>query len=84
MSYIDDLRTRRAAVAAELAALDAAAAGGKPNAGGQGSTVDHTGYKQSLYREIQAIDAALSRAGAVAAGEDAAANGPWEIEQELD
>jgi len=84
MSYISDLKTRRAAVAAELATLSSTAAGGKPNAAGQGSTVDHTGYKQSLYRELQAIDAALLRSGEVAAAEDIADNGPWEIEQELD
>ncbi len=84
MSYLSDLKTRRAAIAAELAALNQAAAGGKPNATGGGNMVDHTGYKQSLYRELEAIDNALQRSGEVSAAEDTAANGPWEIEQELD
>lgn len=81
-AYVGNLKTRRAAICAELSVLSATAPGGKPNAGGNGSTVDHTGYKKSLYDELAQIDDAIRRAGETAAAEDIAANGPWEIEQE--
>lgn len=83
MAYIDDLKTRRAAITAELAALSASQPGGAPNAGGNGSTIDNVGYKDGLYRELAAIDDAIKRAAETAAAEDAADNGPWEIEQEF-
>lgn len=77
MSYFSDLRTRRTAIAAELAALTATAAGGKPNMGGvAGGSVDHAGYKDGLYRELEAIDKLLANTSMV----DAQENGPWEIE----
>lgn len=77
MSYFSDLRTRRAAIAAELAALTATAAGGKPNMGGvAGGSVDHVGYKDGLYRELETIDRLLANTSAV----DAQENGPWEIQ----
>lgn len=55
-TLITQLKTRRDAIIAELSALDATKAGGLPNSGGIGVTVDHVGYKDGLYRELQAIN----------------------------
>lgn len=55
MALVDDLKTRRDAVAAELAAITATAAGGKPNASSANS-VDHVGYKDGLYRELRELN----------------------------
>ena len=49
---LDLLLTRRAALLAELAALDSTAPGGKPSYQIDGQSVDHTGYRLSLYREL--------------------------------
>lgn len=77
MSYLSNLRTRRNAIAAELAALTNTAAGGKPNMGGiAGGSVDHVGYKDGLYRELEEIDKLLANGAAA----DASENGPWEID----
>lgn len=73
MTVVDDLKTRRAAVAAELAALSTSTAGGLPNVQGGGDTdVDHQGYKKGLYEELQQLDQAIARAeieAAAAAGD---------------
>lgn len=58
-TYWDNLKTRRDAIAAELAALDSTLAGGKPNTSGQGEHVDHVGYKDGLYRELKEIEEKL-------------------------
>ncbi|MFG0240462.1 MAG: hypothetical protein ACF8CY_05370, partial [Gimesia chilikensis] len=61
MAYLDDLTTRRDNVAAELAAMDATKAGGKPNAGGgAGGSVDHVGYRQSLLNELDRLNAMIN------------------------
>lgn len=59
---VENLTTRKAAITAELAALTASAAGGKPNAVGVGGgdNVDHVGYKDGLYRELREINDLLS------------------------
>lgn len=79
-AYITSLKTRRTAICAELAALSSVGAGGKPNtAGGGGAHVDHVGYKDGLYRELEAIDKLIADAGANVQAEDLLANGPWEV-----
>jgi hypothetical protein len=68
---IENLQTRRSAVCAELAALTTSSAGGKPN---NPSGVDHTGYKASLYAELEAIDKLI----AALTAEEAVDDGPFE------
>lgn len=70
-TYLENLTTRRAAIAAELAALSATAAGGKPNATATG--IDHVGYKDGLYRELETLDRLIA-----AAGGQVSESGPWE------
>ena len=53
------METRVRAIAAELAALDATEAGGLPNAPGN---VDHVGYKDGLYRELESIGRIVGKA----------------------
>lgn len=62
MAYLDDLRTRRTAVAAQIAALGTTAQGAKPNASGEGLNVDHTGYKKSLYQELKDVNELIAAA----------------------
>lgn len=54
----ENLRTRRSAVLAELAAISSTTAGGKPNASGGGDKlhIDHVGYRKSLYDELAMIN----------------------------
>ncbi len=66
---VENMKTRRSAILAELAALDSTKAGGKPNAEAAG--VDHVGYKDGLYRELQYLDELI------AAGAEES-DGPWE------
>jgi hypothetical protein len=66
---LENLQARKAAILAELAALDTTKAGGLPNASGPGVNVDHVGYRDSLYRELEKIDQLI-----------AAAEGPFEVE----
>lgn len=54
-SDLDNLRTRRSNLLAELAALNAAASGGKPSYSLDGQQIDHTQYRLSLYDELDAI-----------------------------
>lgn len=54
-----NLQARRAAIAAELAALSSSAAGGLPNTDGIGVNVDHVGYKDGLYRELRELRDAI-------------------------
>ena len=69
MADVDNLIARREAVTAELAALSASAAGGRPNISGGGmGTVDHIGYKDSLYRELRELNILIDQA-----------QGPWEL-----
>jgi len=63
-SYLTGLRTRRDAISAELAGLNASAAGGKPNADGTGVNVDHGGYKDALYRELKELNGLIKDAEA--------------------
>lgn len=74
-TYVENLRTRRNAIAAELAALTTSAAGGKPNVGGSGGGTDHVGYKDGLYRELDRLDKLIRDSLQT----DAAIEGPFEI-----
>jgi len=51
-----NLKARRDAIYAELAAIDTTKAGGAPNVNGAGSAVDHVGYKDGLYRELDKLN----------------------------
>jgi hypothetical protein len=53
---LENLATRRSAIYAELAAMTSASSGGKPNYSADGESVDHVGYKASLYAELAQID----------------------------
>lgn len=70
---IENLTTRRNAVAAELAALTSTSAGGGLNYNVDGQMVDHVGYRKSLYEELKQIDEAI-------AAINATDNGPFMIE----
>ena len=61
-TLLENLITRRDAIGVELAALSSSLAGGKPNAAGP-NTVDHVGYKDGLYRELESINRAIEVAG---------------------
>lgn len=63
---IANLKTRRDAIYAELAALTSTAAGGTLNTSGQGASADHVGYKDGLYRELKEIGSLIASAGGVA------------------
>ena len=66
---LNDLLTRRNAVEAELAAMSSSQAGGRPNIDGGGmGTVNHVGYRKSLYEELEMLNIQISRA-----------EGPWEV-----
>lgn len=59
MALLDDLRTRRDKIGRLLAELDETQAGGKPNSSGS-NTVDHVGYKDGLYRELDRLNAEIA------------------------
>jgi hypothetical protein len=56
MSDLDNLLTRRSNVIAELAAMNAAASGGKPSYSIDGQQVDHVAYRKSLYEELAQLN----------------------------
>lgn len=80
-----DLITRRNAVASELAALAVSKPGGSPNVKDQdgGTTIDHEGYKASLYKELRELNAQLKDIAELEAIE-AGNEGPFEIVTETD
>ena len=59
-TYIENLEARKLAIAEELAAMSSTAAGGKPDSGKSG--IGHVAYKDGLYRELEMIEAAITRA----------------------
>lgn len=67
-TLVSSLTTRYANIASELAALDSSEAGGKPNVSGEGGGVDHVGYKDGLYREMEGIEKRLAGLGYDVAG----------------
>ena len=58
-TFLENMEARRLAISVELAALASTEAGGKPNAAGP-NTVDHVGYKDGLYRELEGIKKAVA------------------------
>ena len=62
MTVLEDLQTRRTAVAAELAAMTSSSNGGKPTYSKEGQSVDHVGYKRSLYEELKMLDEQIANA----------------------
>ncbi len=69
-SDLENLTARKSAIYAELAAISSTTAGGRPNINGGGmGTVDHMGYKKSLYEELDKINGLI----------ESASEGPWEI-----
>lgn len=56
-----NLKTRRDAIYAELAALNSTKAGGKPDSRQGG--IDHHKYKMGLYAELKEIREAITAAG---------------------
>lgn len=84
MGVLEDLRTRRATVAAQLAAMTVSSIGGKPNANTAdgGTTVDHVGYRRSLLEELKMLDEAILREAEVQAALDDE-DGSWEIESQV-
>lgn len=60
MSYLDDLKTARANTAAELAALDATKAGGKPDHSASG--VGHVAYYNSRLAALKTLDELIEKA----------------------
>lgn len=67
----ENLITRRDAICSELAALTSSKAGGAPNTSG-GESMDHVGYKDGLYRELDKINQQLAQLG-----------GDWELSSEV-
>lgn len=72
---VNNLLSRKQAIALELAGIAGGAApngvpGSLPNASGAGS-IDHVGYRKSLYEELKNIDEAI-----------AILQGPYEILQQ--
>lgn len=61
-SDLENLRTRRSAILAELAALTSTSQGGRVNQTAMGRSFDHVGYKDGLYRELEAIDKLIANA----------------------
>ena len=57
---LENLQTRRSAIYTELAAITSTAAGGLPNSDAGG--IDHVGYKDGLYRELEQINAQIATA----------------------
>jgi hypothetical protein len=54
---LENVTARKTAVLLELASLSRSMSGGKPNINGGGAgTVDHVGYKASLYAELRELD----------------------------
>lgn len=84
MGVLEDLKTRRATVAAQLAAMTVSTIGGKPNANTAdgGTTVDHVGYRRSLLEELKMLDEAILREAEVQAALDDE-DGSWEIESQV-
>jgi len=70
-TYLDSLKTRRDAVATELAALDATKAGGLPDSGA--GDVQHQAYKAGLYAELERLNTLVHAA-------QADSDGPVEVE----
>lgn len=80
-TVLENLITRREAVALELSQLDMTKLGGMADIGGRdgGTDIKHQEYKMNLYRELEYLDGAIKRAQDVADGGD-----PFEVETFVD
>lgn len=58
-TVLQNLMTRKANIAAELAAMVSTSAGGKPDAGKSG--VGHVAYRMSLLEELKAIEELIDK-----------------------
>ncbi len=58
-TVLQNLLTRKANIAAELAAMSATSAGGKPDAGKSG--VGHVAYRMSLLEELRLINESIDK-----------------------
>lgn len=81
---LERLRVRREYVANQISEILMTTVGGKPNAmtADGGTTIDHVGYRDSLYRELAQLDEAIMREAQV----DASLNDldpSWEIESQV-
>jgi len=65
MSDFENLKARRSAIYAELAALTTGKAGGNANQKDVG--IDHVGYKKGLYDELREINGILQDGGGLGA-----------------
>lgn len=79
MSYLDDLKTTRANIAAELAALNSSAAGGKPDHSASG--VGHVAYFNSRMQALKTLDELIEDAEQ---DTSAGGEGPIEIISEVE
>ena len=70
-TVLQNLQTRLAAIAAELAAMSPTAAGGKPDAGKSG--VGHVAYRLSLLQEMKQIQEMIDVESLNSGGGDATA-----------
>lgn len=74
--WLTDLKTRRDAITAELAAIDntgsRAKPGSKPDQGGEGGGTEHTAYRMSLLEELAQINEIIGDAADVIKAEEAA------------
>ena len=61
-SNSDNIRTRMAAITAELAAMNPNAAGGMPTYTKDGQSFDHVGYRKSLLDELKMLQELLPMA----------------------
>ena len=84
MTVLEALKTRREYVANQIAAIIMTGVGGKPNAmtADGGTTIDHVGYLDSLYRELEQLDAAIIREDEVQSSIEGS-DPPWEIESQV-
>jgi len=67
-TVLENLQTRLANIAAELAAMSSTSAGGKPDAGKSG--VGHVAYRLSLLQEMKAIQEAIDKEALNSTGGD--------------
>lgn len=79
MSYLDDLKTARANIAAELAAMNSTKAGGKPDHSASG--VGHVAYFNSRMDALGKLDKQIE---AAENSSSAGGEGAIEIIQEFD
>lgn len=76
-SDLENLKTRRSAILAELAGLTSTSQGGRMNQTAMGRSFDHVGYKDGLYRELETIERLIAKAD-----DGSGAGGSFEIESQ--